>query len=215
MMWDATEEAFSVPVDEILACHECDLLQRAVPLPLRGTARCVRCGAMLYRNLPQSLDRTLALTVAATILFVLANVFPIVGLNTQGIQTSTTLFGAVLVLQRQDMGSVAALVFVTTLLMPALQIAATLCMLLPLKLGRTPRWLPAMFRLTGAVRPWGMVEVFLLGTLVSLAKLAHMATLVPDVALWAFAGLMLLLAAADSSFDPRILWQRSPAKVAP
>ena len=208
------EETIYVSAESLLACHECDLLQREVPLPIGATARCGRCGAVLYRNLPQGLERTLALTVASAVLLVIANVFPIVGLNAQGIQTSTTLFGAVLVLHDQDMSSVGALVFVTTILMPVLQIGATLCMLLPLQFGRAPRWLPTMFRLAGAARPWGMVEVFLLGTIVSLAKLAHMASLDPDVALWSFAALMLMLAAADSSFDQRAWWKRVQAGAA-
>jgi paraquat-inducible protein A len=104
------------------------------------------------------------------------------------------------------MTSVAALVFVTTILMPALEIGAMLYMLLPLKLGRVPKELPAMFRLVQTVRPWGMVEVFMLGTLVSLAKLAHIAHVVPGVAIWSFAALMFLLAAAAASFDAHDLW---------
>jgi paraquat-inducible protein A len=192
----------------LVACHECDLLQREVPLASGAAARCRRCGALLYRHVPDSLDRTLAFTLAATILFVLANAFPIVGLDAQGNRSSTTLLGTVRTLHDQGMASVAVLVFATTILMPALQLAAMIYMLVPLKFGWVPRGMPAVFRLVETVRPWGMVEVFLLGTLVSLAKLAHMATLVPDIALWSFAALMVLLAAAAQSFDERSFWAR-------
>lgn len=196
----------------LIACHECDLLQREVPLPPRGAARCRRCGAVLYRNVPDGVERTLACTLAAAILFVVANAFPIVGLDAQGHQTSTTLLGTVRTLHAQEMSSVAALVFVTTFLMPALQLGAMLYLLLPLQFGYVPQRVAAMFRVLEAVRPWGMVEVFLLGTLVSLAKLAHVASLVPGVALWSFAVLMVLLAAASSSFDERSFWQRVNAE---
>lgn len=192
----------------LIACHECDLLQREVVLPPRGAARCRRCDMVLYRNLPDSLDRTLALALAAAVLFVVANAFPIVGLDAQGNRTSTTLFGAVRTLHDDGMTSVAALVFVTTILMPAVELGAMLYMLLPLKLGRVPHGLRAMFRAVQAVRPWGMVEVFILGTLVSLAKLAHLASVVPGIALWSFAALMVLLAAIAAAFDPRSLWER-------
>jgi paraquat-inducible protein A len=195
----------------LIACHECDLLQREVPLAEGDAARCRRCGALLYRRLPDSLNHTLAYSVAAVILFVLANAFPIVGLDAQGQHTSTTLLGTVRTLHEQEMTSVALLVFVTTMLMPALQLAAMLYLLVPLVLGRLPRGLPAVFRLVQAVRPWGMVEVFLLGTLVSLAKLAALASLVPDVALWSFAALMLVLAAAAQSFDEHAFWARVDA----
>lgn len=163
---------------------------------------------VLYRNVPDSLDRTLALTLAAAVLFVVANAFPIVGLDAQGNRTSTTLFGTVRTLHDDGMTSVAALVFVTTILMPAVELGAMLYMLLPLKLGRVPHGLPAMFRAVQTVRPWGMVEVFILGTLVSLAKLAHLASVAPGIALWSFAALMVLLAAMKAAFDPRALWER-------
>jgi paraquat-inducible protein A len=81
-------------------------------------------------------------------------------------------------------------------------------MLLPLKLGRVPHGLPAVFRVMHAVRPWGMVEVFMLGTLVALTKLAALASVVPGIALWSFGVLMLLIAAAAASFDSHELWTR-------
>jgi paraquat-inducible protein A len=195
----------------LIACHECDLLQREVPLAPGGAARCTRCSAVLYRNTPDGLDRTLAYALAAAVLFAVANAFPIVGLDAQGNRTSTTLFGTVRALHDDGMTSVAGLVFVTTILMPALNIGALLYMLLPLKLGRVPHGLPAVFRLVDAVRPWGMVEVFMLGTLIALTKLAALASVVPGIALWSFGALMFLVAAAAASFDSHALWARVEA----
>ena len=190
------------------ACHECDLLQRETPIPAGGRACCWRCGALLYRCTRDGLDRTLALTLGAAILMIIANWFPIVALDAQGNHTSTTLFGSVRTLYDDEMRSVAVLVFATTILMPALDIGAMLYMLLPLKLGWVPTGFPAMFRLVQMVRPWGMVEVFMLGTLVSLAKLGHLAHVVPGIALWSFGTLMFLVAAAAASFDVHELWAR-------
>jgi paraquat-inducible protein A len=195
----------------MIACHECDLLQREVPLAAGGTARCARCGAILYRDRPDSLDRTLAYTLGAAVLFAIANAFPIVGMEAQGLRTSTTLLATVRTLHDQGMTIVAGLVFVTTILMPAIWIGALLYLLLPLKLGRVPQGLPAVFRLLQKVRPWGMVEVFMLGTLVSLTKLAHLAHVVPGIALWSFGALMFLVAAAAAAFNPRALWDRVEA----
>jgi paraquat-inducible protein A len=195
--------------ERLIACHECDLLQReAVSLPMRGKALCCRCGAVLYRNNPNGLDRTLAYALGAAVVFVLANAFPIVGLDAQGNRTSTTLLHTVRVLHDEGMTSVAALVFVTTFLVPALEIAALVYLLAPLQLGRVPPHFGRVFRLVHAVRPWGMVEVFLLGTLVSLAKLAHLAHVEVGIALWSFAALMVLLAAAAAAFDSHALWER-------
>jgi paraquat-inducible protein A len=192
----------------VIACHECDLLQREAPLPRGGVVRCGRCGAELYRSHPDSFERSLALTAGAIVLFAIANAFPIVGLKLQGQVIQTTLFHTVQTLWNEDMKSVGMLVFVTTMLVPALQLFALTYLLLPLRLGRVPPHFALVFRMLQAVRPWGMVEVFMLGVLVSLVKLAHLAGVVPGIALWSFGALMFLMAAVAAVFDPRDLWAR-------
>ena len=195
----------------MIACHECDLLQREVPLAAGGTARCARCGAVQYRSHPQSFERTLAFTLGGIVLFAIANAFPIVGLKLQGQIIQTTLFHTVQTLYDEDMKSLAAVVFATTILMPALELCAMAYLLVPLKLGRVPRHFALVFRARQAVGPWGMVEVLMLGVLVSLVKLAHLAKVVPGIALWCLAALMLLYAAIAATFDPRELWARKSA----
>ena len=195
----------------LIACHECDLLQREATLPQGGVAHCRRCGAELYRSHPHSLERTLALTVGAIVLFIMANSFPIIGLQLEGQVIQTTLFNTVRALWDEDMESVAALVFVTTIAMPALQLFAVAYLVLPLQLGRVPVHFGLVFRMLQTVRPWGMVEVFMLGVLVSLVKLAHLAGVVAGVALWSFAALMLVMAGITAVFDARGLWARASA----
>jgi paraquat-inducible protein A len=195
----------------LIACHECDLLQREVALPKGGVARCGRCGGELYRSRPHSLELTLAFTVAAIVLFVIANAFPIVGLKLQGQIVETSLYHTVRVLYDEGMKPVAALVFATTILMPALELFAIAYLLLPLRRGRVLPHFALVFRMLQAVRPWGMVDIFMLGTLVSMVKLAHLASLVTGIALWSFGALMLLLAAVAATFDTRELWARISA----
>ena len=191
----------------VIACHECDLLQRDRTLTARGVVRCVRCQAELYRYHPAGLDRSLAFTLGALILFLIANLFDMVGLSAQGNVVQTTLFGTVLALHRNGMDSIAILVFLTTILMPAAQILAMCYLMLPLRLGRAPHFFAPVMRVLQSVKPWGMTEVFMLGVLVALTKLAHMASVIPGVALVAFVGLILLLTAASAAFDGRTLWQ--------
>jgi len=195
----------------LTACHECDLLQREAALPQGGVAHCGRCGAELYRSHPHSLERTLALTFSAIVLFVIANSFPIVGLQLNGQLIQTTLFNTVRTLWDEDMKSVAALVFLTTIAMPALQLSAVTYLVLPLRQGRVPAHFAQVFRVLQTVRPWGMVEVFMLGVLVSLVKLAHLAGVIAGVALWSFAALMLVMAGISAVFDARGLWARASA----
>ncbi|MGF6754954.1 paraquat-inducible protein A [Paraburkholderia sp. GAS42] len=194
--------------ERLLACHECDLLQREAPLTGEGVLRCCRCGAELYRSHPDSLDRALAYTLTSIVLFVIGNAYPIVGLSVNGDLVETTLLGAVRVLYRDGMWPIAGLVFATTFLMPLLQMSTMTYMMVPLRLNRVPYRADIVFRLMHLARPWGMTEVLILGMLVALVKLAHIASVVPGVALWSFGALMLLLAAASSAFDPHELWQR-------
>ncbi|HWT35590.1 MAG TPA: paraquat-inducible protein A, partial [Paraburkholderia sp.] len=105
----------------VIACHECDLLQRDSAVPPEGVLRCCRCRATLYRRHANSLDRTLAYALTACALWVISNAFPIVGLAVNGDLVETTMFGAVRVLYQDGMWPLSALIFITTMLMPACQ----------------------------------------------------------------------------------------------
>jgi paraquat-inducible protein A len=192
-------------------CEECDLLQRSPPLPPRGAAFCGRCGRRLHRHRPASLDRTLAFALTGLILFIVANSFPFLSFEMQGQVTRTTLFSGVADLAEQGKAEVAAVVFFTAILAPALQLLLLLIVLTPLKLGRRlPPGYPRLFRWFKTMVPWGMMDVFLIGILVSVVKLAEMATIVPGTSLFAFVMLIFALAAAQAALDPDIVWQRVP-----
>lgn len=189
-----------------IACPECDFLQEEIVLPSRGVAVCHRCGTELYHDTPYGLDRTLAFAICGLMLYCLANLFPLIGLELQGNRSTTTLFGAVQDIYNQKLQPVAVLVFLTTILVPGLELLCTIYVLLPLRVGKIVPGFRQIFRLVQAVHPWGMVEVFMLGILVSVVKLANFAGVVPGIALWSFGGLMLMIAAIGQSFNPRDLW---------
>ena len=190
----------------VIACHECDLLQREARLPRGGVARCRRCGAILYRDSPDSLDRTLALSLAAAILFLIANSFPIIGIELQGNRSAVNLFGAVYSIWNQEMKLISLLVLITIILVPAFELAMMIYLLLPLKFRQMPPGTALILRVLKSIKPWGMVEIFMLGVLVALVKLSRDFIIIPGVALWSFGGLTLMLAAVASSFNARDLW---------
>ena len=192
----------------LTACHECDLLQTLQALPPGGVIKCPRCGAVLHRHKRNSLERTLAWTIAGLILFVAANALPFLAFEMQGQLTQTRLITGVRDLYVQGMWGLAALVLFTTIIAPAVQLALLLYILTPLTFNRTPWKLPQVFRLYHSLTPWGMMEVFMLGILVSVVKLAGMATVVPGLALWSFGVLIFVLAAAAASLDSHIVWER-------
>ncbi len=193
---------------QVIACHECDLLQREVSLPPGRGARCVRCGAQLFRSHHKSLDRSLAFTLAAAVAFIVANAFPIVGMEFQGMRNDATLLGAVHALWSREMFPVAILVFLTTFLVPAVEIGVMSHLFLSLKLNRRPAGFTVIMRILQCVNPWGMTEVFMLGVLVALVKLTHLASVIPGIAIWSFGILTLLFAAAASTYDIRDIWTR-------
>jgi paraquat-inducible protein A len=161
----------------------------------------------LYRNSPDSLDRTLALVLAASILFIIANIYPILGIEIQGSHNATNLYGAVSALWDQGMRPISFLVFITTILIPAIELSMMIYLLLPLRLQHVPAGIPLILRILQSIKPWGMVEVFMLGVLVSLVKLTDTSSIIPGVALWSFGGLTFMLAAVAASFNPRDVWE--------
>lgn len=190
-----------------LACPDCDLLHRPASVPVGGAARCRRCRAVLYRERAEPVDRTVALAVAAAVLFAVANALPFLGFEMRGLTTETTLATGVDRLWQEGHPFLASVVFATAIGAPGLQIALLLYVLVPLRLGRRPPQLARAFRLLRRVQPWSMMEVFLIGILVSLVKLADMATLVPGIALAAFALLIPVLAGAAATLEARAIWR--------
>lgn len=195
-------------VARLTACPECDLLQRQPPLSARGRVHCGRCGAFLYRRVPGGLERAVAYAATAAIVLVIANVSVMVALDAQRSRTSTTLLGTALSLRAQDLTSVAVLVLTTALLMPAVEIGATLYLLAVLRFWPRQRCFPFTLRLLRAARRWSMVEVLVLGTLVALAKLAGLARVELGAGFWSFGALMALTAMITNAFDTRQLAAR-------
>ena len=196
----------------MIACHECDLIHRIQPLAEGTIARCSRCGAALHRHKRNSLERTLALTMAGMVLFILANTFPFLSMKIGAQVQESTLITGVRELYTQGMWEIALLVLLTTIVVPFLQLAGMLYVLLPIKFNRKPRMLVPVFRLIQKLQPWSMMEVFMLGILVSIVKLAGMASMIPGTSLFAFLALIFVLAASAASLDPHLVWERVEVK---
>lgn len=192
----------------LIACHECDLLHRLQPLPVKSKARCRRCRALLYVNYPQTIDHTLACAITGLILLFIANLYPFLSLESQGTVLETTLITGTVILSQQSMGGVAVLVLLTSLLVPCMLLGALVYVLWPIRGGHRLPAARRVFRFAMAIRPWSMTEIFLLGILVSVVKLAKMATIIPGTALFSFLALVFMLAAVNAFLDPRAVWEK-------
>lgn len=192
----------------MIACHQCDLIHHIPPLPERTTARCTRCGALLLRTKANSIDRTLALLLAGLILFSLACSFPFLAIRSGTSTQETALVTGVNNLYQQGMPGLATLVLLTCVLIPLLQMLTLLYVLAPLKFNQAAPFASNVFRWHRILQPWGMMEIFMLGIVVALVKLSAMATIIPGIALIAFAVLIFVLAAMFSVLEPQLVWRK-------
>jgi paraquat-inducible protein A len=199
----------------LIACHDCDSLHRLRPVPEGGEALCTRCGALLYRHIPDSLNRALALNLAAFMLFVMANAFPFLSLKLGGRIEENVLLSGALALYREGMGELGVVVFLTSLLFPLLTISGMLFVLVPLKFGYRPHGIAKAYRLVRALTPWSLIGVFMLGVLIAVVKLLDLATVIPGVSLYAFAALLVVSAAAAANLDTSVIWPHPGQKIQP
>ena len=195
----------------LLACRECDALQR-VPRRQSATFRCPRCGALVLRAVPGRLEHALALCLAGIVCFVLANSFPIVAIEAAGDTAYATLIGAARALYRQNMNLVAFVVVATTVVIPATDLGCTTLLLVFAKLRRSAPALALLFRVREGLRPWNMIEIFVLGALVAIVKLGNLASVVPGVGIWSLAAFIGLSAATTHAFDPVEFWEEIEAQ---
>ena len=193
---------------DVIACLHRDLLQRLPDLAPGASARCPRCNKELWRRRADSINRTLALTIGAAILYVIANSVPMLGLTIVGRDASTTVIGGARHLWENNQVLVGVLVLFTAVIAPALQIGFMLAIMLAVHFRRTPQWVGTLLRHHPATRTWSMIEVMMLGVLVALIKIADYATVVPGIALFVLWSLVFLLAAIQANFDPRLVWDK-------
>jgi paraquat-inducible protein A len=192
-------------MNSILICRDCDTVYRAIPLRRGDVARCRRCDAVLARYFSTNVESALALCFAAAIFFAIANLTPTLSINIAGMETQANVWFAVLSLQQGWIAVAALGLAFTTFLIPALQIALLLWVLLFACFGRRPPGFRPIMRLLHRIRPWSMTEVFLLGSLVAIVKLANWVPITAGPGIWAIAALTAVLALLGRC-DPASWW---------
>jgi paraquat-inducible protein A len=193
---------------EIVACPDCDLLQKIPELPAGGKARCSRCACNLAMRLAEPIDLPLALTVTAAIVFIVANTSPLMSLSAVGRSASTTIIGGAYDMWFLGEGITAVIVAFCAVIAPAAYIIFTLTVLLGARRPPAPHWVGEMLRGAEFMQNWSMNEVMLLGILVALIKIAELANVEAGIGMYAVGMLVLLFPAIMASFDPDEIWQR-------
>lgn len=191
-----------------IACHECDLVQLLPLVPERASAICARCGSTLFRTKADSINRTLAWTFAGLVFFMVAITFPFMEMRSEGFVRRTDLLTGIYVIYGKGMTSLSFLVLITCVLAPLIQMLGLLFVFVPLKFNRCLPSTVTVFRLFQQLQPWSMMEVFMLGILVSWVKLGNMAVINPGLAVFSFALLIFSLTAAISAVDSHLVWSK-------
>ncbi len=167
---------------------------------------CRRCGATLGLARHATFDLPLSLALGGLVMLLVAHTNNIMVIDIQGQMRSATLWEAAWTLYDEGAWFMCGLVLFTTLLNPLVEMAAVAYVLLPLRAGQQPPGFDVVLRAMQAVRPWVMVEVFMLGVLVAFVKLNGLAGVIAGPGLWAFGAVMVLAAAMASAFDREHVW---------
>jgi paraquat-inducible protein A len=193
---------------DAMACPVCDLAQRIPPLPPGGSACCARCRETLVRNPRGPIQRPLALTVAAAIVFIIANTTPLMALSSVGRRATTTIIGGAYEMWVQGSEPTALAVAFCAVIAPGAFIAFMLTVLLAVRHPPAPRWVGDLLRVAAFMQPWSMNEVMLVGILVALIRISQLADVDPGLGIYSVGVLVLLLAAIDATFDLHTVWSR-------
>jgi len=191
----------------LCTCHGCGSLLRLVA----GSHDlcCRRCGAALHLRKPDSIARTWALLIAAYVLYVPANVLPMMRTGSLFGAQSDTIMSGVVYLWHSGSWHIALVVFIASIVVPLAKMLSLTYLLISVQLGWTTRSLERtkLYRILEFVGPWSMLDVFVVLILVALVQLKGLASIQPGLAVAAFGAVVVLTMCAAMTFDPRLLWE--------
>lgn len=193
----------------IAACRACGQVLK-MPSEYDG-ARCPRCSAPVHRRKPQSIARSWALLIAASILYVPANLLPIMRTETLGGSPSDdTILSGVVVLWEKGSYDLAVIVFVASIVVPLLKIGVLALLLVTAQRGSSwrRRERSLLYRLIEFIGHWSMLDIFVVALLAALVHFQTLARITPGPGAIAFGTVVVLTMLASKSFDPRLIWDR-------
>lgn len=196
--------------DAIHACEVCGLSQRVEPLVPGNSAECIRCGSVIVSRPFGGLEVTAALTIAALVLYIPANIYPILSMSIYGTYTENTVWDGVVSLMAHDEYFVAIVVFLASIVIPLIKLLGLLYLVVSVRWGkeRRMRGRSRIYKFIEVIGPWAMLDVFLCAILVALVKMGELGRIIPGPGLVAFTAVVILTVLASQSFDPKSIWNR-------
>lgn len=196
------------PLEDLLACPQCDALHVAQDLPDHSRAYCHRCGTALMTSRPSAIAQVLSLALTAFSLMIAAVSFPFLTLDAGGLENATSVIDAILAFDHGFSLLLAVVVGLFIIVIPFIRLAALIYALSPLVRDAKPRaGAKQAFGLAERLRPWSMAEIFVIGVTVALVKVAGMAAVTIGPAFWAFAGVVVITTLKDRLICRYSIWE--------
>jgi len=197
-------------LEDLASCHDCGFVVALDGSAHHAGTRCPRCKAAVHRRKPDSVNRTWALVITAAMLYVPANIFPVMRVISMGkAQEDTILSGAVYLLVH-GMWPLALVVFFASVVVPLLKLIALSFLLISVQ--RKWTWRPVertkLYHVVEAVGRWSMTDIYVVTILVALVSLGNLATIEAGMGAVYFAGVVVVTMLAAESFDPRLIWDQ-------
>jgi paraquat-inducible protein A len=188
----------------LACCHVC------YKLAPESEHRCPRCGSALHLRVPDSLQRTVALLITAVVLYIPANVLPIMTTEQLGRSTDSTILGGVVLLMKMGSYPVAAVIFIASVLVPVGKLIAMfwLCWSVAKRHDTLHRQRTVLYRVTEFIGRWSMTDVFVVTILVALIHLGGLLRITPGAAAFTFGGVVIMTMLAAEGFDSRLIWDQ-------
>jgi paraquat-inducible protein A len=195
----------------LIGCHSCGLVARS-----NEGGQCRRCERHVHARKRDSVRRTWALIASAALLAIPANVLPVMTITKFGRGGPSTILGGTLELARVGLWGLAVLVFVASILVPLVKLAALSYLLLSTSRGSMSKLAlrTRLFRVVALIGRWSMLDIFATMMLVTLARFGWLGNVIPGLGASAFCGVVVLTMTASKSFDPRLMWDAAGQNVA-
>jgi paraquat-inducible protein A len=198
--------------DHLVSCHECDELVRIRNPYREGRFSCPNCGHLLFRHKERMSEKMFAYALTALVLYAVTNYFPFLSFHVAGNTSHANFFTSIVYLFQEQEWLLGIAIMMTTLVVPLMHIILFLLLFGPLYFGYVPPYAALALKVLSHSMPWGMLDVFLVGVLVSMVKLVKMGTIIPGESLWAFMALVFVIAAMHVVFNPHMVWEQIERK---
>ncbi|QRX85056.1 paraquat-inducible protein A [Glaciimonas sp. PAMC28666] len=208
---DADETTASIPLPTaislgLISCHHCGTVWDKAKA--HEQERCGRCQARLHLRKPDSINRTWALLIAACMMYIPANLMPVMITRTLFTEQHDTILSGIIYFWVSGDWELACVVFIASFLVPLFKLSAMI--LLTVTAQRKSRWRrlqrAKLYRIVEAIGRWSMLDVFVVSLLAGLVQISGFARITAGVGVAAFGSVVILTMLASLTFDPRLIW---------